>query len=294
LARIDSEIPPTSGRSERNAMRGGLYLPRRDIVLWVSAIFLLNQLSAAIFTGPSVSLEQLATDIGAIGIFQLMAWYAILRLLIGSDPITVARWRDLLVALVPCLLLFLPTAQIMWVAAAGIAIYWWVFNASDPKLRAAGVVLVALSVQAFWGHVFFHLVAFPLLCAETAVVGAVLEIARAGTIWQDNVITGPSGFGIVILDDCSAFHNLSLAMLCWITLSKLRHQNWYSYDFVIGILVGLTMIFLNVVRLCLMAWNIDLYHYWHDGIGAEIFAIGASLSVLLISLYGSRPGRTVA
>jgi hypothetical protein len=38
-----------------------------------------------------------------------------------------------------------------------------------------------------------------------------------------------------------------------------------------------------------MAWNNDLFHYWHDGLGAEIFAIGASLMILSISLYGAGP-----
>jgi hypothetical protein len=37
-----------------------------------------------------------------------------------------------------------------------------------------------------------------------------------------------------------------------------------------------------------MASNNDLFEYWHDGPGAEIFAIGASLMILLISLYGAR------
>jgi hypothetical protein len=37
-----------------------------------------------------------------------------------------------------------------------------------------------------------------------------------------------------------------------------------------------------------MAHDINLYHYWHEGAGADIFAIGASLTIFLISLYGSR------
>ena len=49
------------------------------------------------------------------------------------------------------------------------------------------------------------------------------------------------------------------------------------------------MILFNVVRICLMGWDINLYHYWHDGTGAQIYAIGASLTILLMSLYGSRP-----
>jgi hypothetical protein len=263
-------------------------LLRRDVFIWTSVVLFLNQFAAKIFEAPSESLEQLITEAGAISIFQYIAWFAIFRLLIGSDPGPRARWWDVLVTVPLCFLVFLPTARSIWVAAVGVAFYGGLFNRGDPRLRAAGIVLAALSVQAFWGHVFFRLVAFPLLCAETAVVGTILQVIRAGTVWQDNVITGLNGYGIVILNQCSSFHNLSLAMLCWVTISKLRHHNWRLSDFLIGGVVGLTMILWNVARLCVMAWNIDLYTYLHSGNGAEIFALSASLSVFLISLYGSR------
>jgi len=67
-----------------------------------------------------------------------------------------------------------------------------------------------------------------------------------------------------------------------------RRQDWQSRDLLIGGVVGATMILFNLARLCLMAWSDDLFHYWHDGIGSEIFAVGAWLTVLSISLYGSR------
>jgi hypothetical protein len=129
-------------------------------------------------------------------------------------------------------------------------------------MRAAGIVLAALSVQEFWGHVFFNLVALPLPRAETAVVGMMLETARAGTVWQDNVITGPNGFGIMIYTGCSSFYNPSLAMLCWFTVSRFRNQNWQIRDFMVGSVVGGTIILLNIARLFLMTWDIDLFHYW--------------------------------
>jgi hypothetical protein len=77
-------------------------------------------------------------------------------------------------------------------------------------------------------------------------------------------------------------------------LSKLRHQNWRVRDFLIGGVVVGTMIVFNLSRLYLMAWDIDLLYYWHDGAGAEIFAISSSVTILLISLYGSRPTRRPA
>lgn len=262
--------------------------PRRLVFVWATAILSLNQLLPVIRQMPAASFEAFLNDLCAVGIFQYLAWYAILRLLGSSDPTAAARSQDVLVIAALCLLLFLPTTRSIWIAALGIAIYLWIFSGGDLKVRAAGTVLGALSVQEFWGHVFFNLVAVPLLHVETAVVGTLLETARPGTMWQDNVITGPNGFGIIVYTGCSSFHNLSLAMLCWLTVSKLRNQSWSNRDLVVGSAVGATIVLLNVMRLFLMTWDIDLYHYWHDGVGAEIFGIGASITILLISLFGSR------
>jgi exosortase/archaeosortase family protein len=270
--------------------RRGRAASRREVFLWAAAILFLNQLFVLVKEFPAVSLETL----GTIGIFQYMAWYVIFRLLGSSDPMPAARPQDFLATGALCLAVFARTNSMVWVAATGIAIYLWFLSAGDRKLRAAGTVLAALATQELWGHLFFDLVAVQLLSAEAAVVGTLLEIARPGTVWQDNIITEPNGYGVLILPPCSSFHNLSLAMLCWVTISMLRRQDWQARDFVIGAAIGGTMILLNIARICLMAWNIDLYYYWHDGTGAEIYAIGATLTVLLMSLYGSKPARRLA
>jgi exosortase/archaeosortase family protein len=263
-------------------------LPRRDIFIWISTILFLNFLLDIFTKYPELSVTAVLTDLAAIGIFQYIAWYAIFYLLLCSDAALLSGRRDFVIGVMFCAAMLVPTSRIIWVVATGVAIYWYIFDLNDLKLRAAAIILGALSVQELWGHVFFNAIAYPLLCAETAVVGSFLEIIKAGTVWQDNVITGPTGYGIVIFGDCSAFHNLSLAMLCWITISKLRHQTWRKKDFGVASVIGLTMIILNIMRLCLMAWSLDLYRYWHDGAGSNIFAIGASLLVLLASLYGSK------
>jgi exosortase/archaeosortase family protein len=278
----------TGAPTEAIEARRGLDLPRRDLFLWVCAIIFLNQLLTAVNQLPLAAPGQALSDLAAFSVFQIMAWYAIFRLLASTDPRQVANMRDILIALALCLPLFLPTTRTIKVLALGTAIFFWIRGRGDPKLRAAGVVLGALTIQEYWGHIIFDLFALPLLRAETAVVGTLVQAARAGTVWQGNVITGPSGFGIVVYSGCSSFHNLSLAMLCWLTVSRLRNQDWRSRDLLIGCVIGATMIACNVTRLCLMAWNADLYEYWHNGLGAQIFAVGASVLALLLSLYGSR------
>ena len=284
-------VPATGILTNIGAARAAVNLPRRDIFTWVCVIILLNQLFELVKQAPSASSVQLLSDLGAVGVFQIMAWYAIFRLLASSDPAPVAQLRDFLIAVALCGLVFVPSNGIIWLAALGLAIFGLLFYGRDPRLRAAGIVLAALSVQEFWGRVLFELSALPLLRAETAVVGTMLQAVRAGTVWRDNVITGPSGHGIVLYDGCSSFHNLSLAALCWVSVRSLGLQSWQVRDFVTGCAVGMTMILFNVTRLCLMAWDADLYSYWHDGGGVQIFDIGASTTILLMSLYGSRSAR---
>jgi len=216
-----------------------------------------------------------------------MAWYAVFRLLASGDPVP-PRHSDLPVAATLCLVILLPTSRMVWVSAAGVGAYLCLFSAGDRNFRAAGTVLIALSVQEFWGHILFNFVALPVLLVETAVVGTLLEVTQAGISWQGNAISGEDGHGIMIYTGCSSFHNLSLALLCWATVSRLRDQNWQKRHFTTLLVVTISMILLNTSRLYLMALSDNHFKYWHDGAGAEIFAVGASVTILLISLYGTK------
>ena len=284
MSALATAAPATIGEARR-----GLDLPRRDLFLWICAILFFNEVLGAVNQLHSTSPGQILSDLAAASVFQIMAWYAIFRLLASSDPRQVAQLRDILVALALCLPLFLPTTRTIKFVALGAAIFSWIRGRDDPNLRGAGVVLAALTVQQYWGHIVFDIFALPLLQAETAVVGTLVQVLRAGTVWQGNVITGPSGFGIVVYSACSSFHNLSLAMLCWLTVTRLRNQSWRRRDLLTGCVIGAAMIACNVARLCLMAWSPGFYEYWHNGPGAQIFAVGASVMVLVLSLYGSRP-----
>jgi Transmembrane exosortase (Exosortase_EpsH) len=176
----------------------------------------------------------------------------------------------------------------VWFAATAIGVYLVLTPDGDRKLRSAGIVLFALSVQEFWGHQLFEVIASPLLRAETAVVGIILQTVQSGAYWQDNMITAKSGWGIVIYPACSSFHNVSLALLGWVTISRLASDPWRGRDYAVAGMIAAVMISMNMTRLLLMAVNENLYHYWHDGTGNQIFAITASLFVLLASLFAVR------
>jgi hypothetical protein len=261
----------------------------RNLYLGITGLLCFINIAGTIIKKPFFG--DLVHILCAVGIFQYLSWYAVYHFINNSDPKSIADRRDYLGIMVsfmvlPFCLLF-PRA--FWITTTGIALYWVFMSRDDSKLRTAGIILGALSTQGLWGMVFFDLVAAPyLLPAETAVVGTLMSVVRSGTIWQNTIITDSNGFGLQIFSGCSSFHNLSLATLCWLTINRLQHQSWQIRDCIIGGVIGGMMILLNVLRLCLMAWNLKFFYYWHDGAGAEIFAVSASLMMLLMSLYGKR------
>ena len=263
-------------------------ISRIAVFRWAIVILLANQVLAIIKEGGSIATLDPITSLLSVGVFQCMAWYAVFRLLGGGDRTKTASNRDWTTALALCLLVFVPAPQILWVAATAISVYLLLTPADDRKLCSAGIVLLALSVQEFWGHQLFELIASPLLRAETAVVGTMLQMVQTGADWQDNMITAKSGWEIVVYPYCSSFHNVSLALLCWVTISRLASDAWRIRDFRVAGAIAAAMILMNSTRLLLMSFNEELYHYWHDGTGNQIFAIGASLLVLLGSLLAVR------
>ena len=262
--------------------------PRRNVFIWAAAILFSNHLVGVARGMWPGSAGELISGLCAVGVFQYLAWYAIFRLLGASSPIPVAKQKDVLVIVALCLLMFFPNSKMIWIAAIGVAVYLLICSRGDLSMRAAGMVLAALSVQEFWGHIVFQLITMPLLRAETAVVGTMLQLTRGGMMWYDNIITTQRGHGIVLYPYCSSFHNLSLALLCWVSLTRLRYLKWRRHDFVLGGLVACMVILMNTTRLYLMALDADAYHFWHDGTGSNIFEVGATVSVLLLTVYGSR------
>jgi hypothetical protein len=260
------------------------HLNRHTLFLWALMILFSNYIVAFLGKSTEAATTNFSTNADGIGFFQCVAWYAIFRLLLASNRDTLATTTDFLFCVLACLLLLLPTTKMLWLATFCIGAYLFVVGTADHHLRAAGIVLGALAVQKFFMHLFFISFASEILRLETAVLAEILAVMRPGTIWHDNIIIGPDGHGIIMYSGCSSFHNVSLTLLSWISFVKLRHIGSSFEVFAKGLAITGTMILLNFVRLLFMAWNISLYHFWHDGVGVLIFEISASASILMLCM----------
>ena len=218
--------------------------------------------------------------------FSISAGTPCFRLLADSGPPQPTSRLDIAFGLVASLIPFLPAASFAWISITAVGLYLLFTSPRESKTRAAGIVLLALSFNGLWGPQFFDFFAFPLLRADTALVGAALSLTQPGISWHDTLIASPE-HSIVVYGPCSSFHNISLSLLCWVALTKLVRPAWAPGDALVAFLVCAAVVVLNTTRLYIMALGPSQFAYWHTGFGADLFAWTTPAVVIAVSLWGA-------
>ncbi|WP_165842963.1 archaeosortase/exosortase family protein [Phenylobacterium deserti] len=168
-----------------------------------------------------------------------------------------------------------------------------VLTSRDVNARAAGAVMLALAVHQLWSKILFAAVGPEIVKVDATLVGWATQLFVPGATWTGNIITTSPTFSIVVEEGCSSFSNVSLALLCYMSVSRLERPEWRQGDlWVIGATCAV-QILLNVARIFAMAQSYPLFQFWHDGAGAGIYAAAAAACAVLISAVGTRlVGRT--
>jgi hypothetical protein len=257
------------------------------LFIWLAAILLANQLFRAAGGTHWQIIDALTADLALKSVFYYLAWYAVFRLLLDSNAARSANALDFAFGLFVCLANFLTANSIVWLSTTAMALYVWATSAGDDKMRSAAAVILALALNGFWGPRVFESLAFYILRADAALVGTVLSAANSQITQQETIVGVSGGHSIIVYGPCSSFHNISLGLLCWVTVTKLMRSNWVRADFAIAALVCVTVIALNATRLSILALGADNFAYWHSGRGAELFNWATTLAVLAISIWGA-------
>ena len=88
---------------------------------------------------------------------------------------------------------------------------------------------------------------------------AALEPLHAGFARDGLAISSPTWSGVVVEEGCSAFRNVSLATLIWISLVKLDSLTMRPAYFVIAAAMIAATVALNTVRIAMMALSPEMY-----------------------------------
>ena len=157
---------------------------------------------------------------------------------------------------------------------------------SDPRLSSIGQLLLALAFYEWLGPALFHLLSPVALQVETTAVQALL--APLGGFTRDGLTIsgGANGHSIAIEEGCSAFHNLSLATLIWLSLVKLETLTMRPLHWRLLAAMAAATVALNTVRIAVMAQSYPLYDYWHNGAGVPILSAAMLGTILAVFLVG--------
>jgi hypothetical protein len=287
---------PSASASVTPTVGGGrsiISIARRELFLWLACIIAVNDILFLSANPPGGApalanpLEAIVHTLASKNVFHYLAWYAVVSLVLGSDRRQPASTLDVALALSTASLIVLPVYLWVWLSATLTGLYLLAAHRNDARLAAAAAVLLALAFNGYWGPRLFDFLAYYILRADAVLVGTVLSLTQPGMSWEGTIVGKPEGHRVFIYSPCSSFHNISLGLLCWVSLTKLVRTSWERSDLAVALLVCAAVITLNATRLYLMALSPGHYSYWHGGIGEQLMAWATTATVLLISLGGA-------
>lgn len=168
--------------------------------------------------------------------------------------------------------------------AAGFAAPLWLYRSAAPGSveRRTALVLAAIGAQLVFGHLFLLLFGEAVLRADTALVSWAASAESVG-----NMVTRADGSNVIITSGCSSVHNVSLALLGWVSLVQLlglrvdRRLLWW------GAASLLAMIALNAGRIVTLVWYPEHFAFLHHGTGGAMFGWAGLFVFTLIAGYSA-------
>lgn len=197
-----------------------------------------------------------------INVIVLLACFVGISALLGDDrderdTITPV---DLTVAAVFVGLVILPIFAMSWVALTGLSAYILLFARGSASRFRGAIVMLALTVPMLWSRLVFQFFAKFVLSIDAFLVASMLGTNRSG-----NMVSFADGSGqMVVLAPCSSLANMSLAFLCWISITQWAKHRWTPMDLVWSGLACASVIAVNVTRISLMGVGRSYYDAIHN------------------------------
>jgi hypothetical protein len=200
--------------------------------------------------------------------------------IIVRDRTGQVRSADVAVGAAFVFLIILPIGPLSWLAVTTLCIYILV-STNDPALRRGAVILFATTVPMLWSRMLFQFFANQILQVDASLVGWLLGTHRTGTL----VEFADSSGQLAILPGCSSLANVSLAFLCWVTVSQFVHHKSCAYDILWCLLACASVVTINITRISiegLSQWHYTTFHSpWGDAVAnTTLLGLTIGFSVL--------------
>jgi hypothetical protein len=261
-----------------------LSVPRADFFAGLFILGCANGLGAQAIQ----SVNRLGWARAAFNTFEIsvFVWIACLAgvLFVLADRDEIICLSDIAVGAGILLLAILPIGALSWVAVATLSLYILLFTNDSFSRRKGSVILLATTVPMFWSRLLFKFLANPILEIDASFVAWLLGTGRTGNV----VGFGDDSGTLVILSGCSSLTNMSLAFLCWITISQsVYHHRWSPLDAFWCFLACLSAVAVNITRISVMGlsqWHYNFIHSQGSDIVVNLIVVVLAVGISLLGV----------
>jgi hypothetical protein len=206
----------------------------------------------------------------------LMACVAGISLLLldKSDEIRVA---DLVFGAGFLVVIAVPINPAIWMVITALSFYILLLTNPQSARRRGAIIFLATAVPMFWSPYLFKFFANFILELDASLVAWMLHSARVGNMVR---FADDSGY-LVLFPACSSLANVSLAFLCWVTMSQFLRHRWSRQDLVWCFLACAAVVAVNVTRISIMGLSPANYERLHSGVGEMVVNL-----VILVATIG--------
>jgi exosortase/archaeosortase family protein len=260
---------PAESSTELSAPRSGVVgvlrraMSREEFFAGLYILGLINGLGGQIIQSINVD-GWSASAFERISVIEFLACFAGVALLL-RDTKEAVRTLDLAFGAIFLLFIILPVGVLSWVGVTGLSLYVLLTQPS-PSVRRGAIILLAVTVPMLWSRLLFQFFADIILGIDAALVASVLGTDRVGNVVR---FFDSSGY-MVVQPGCSSLANMSLAFLCWVTVTQWVNHRWSPTDIIWCLLTCVSVIAVNVIRISLMGLSQGHYQTLHTEFGYTI------------------------
>lgn len=278
-------LTSTAGPAHDAARRTSTsFLSRPSVFAVTGCVATVNAFAGKIATSlHGQSLSHVLLDLGGV---SAIVWFAIGSLFLiaqENDIPSPLRHGDKAVSALVLMLSFIP---FNFAAAVGLLVnglYLALRSPRDDIHRRMGIVMLALTGPLIWGRLLLALLGAPLLGIDARLAGWI-----AGTAVEGNVVALRDGGSLYVALGCSSVHNMSLALLLFVTLTQMLRLRYTGLLVATGIAAALAMAVVNVLRLAALARFPQYFDLLHAGWGGSLFGLSSFVAAGAIIAGGIR------
>jgi exosortase/archaeosortase family protein len=286
-AALEAEDPhqiETYGSPPRNSGQACTFASMNELFAGLIVVGFANGISES---ATNMVLEEgLLTAVLSTFNISVLVWVALASgvsfLLRGPTlPLTRLGWIAAGIALAAILV---PITPLSWLAIAGLALYAIAQSSPSSHLRRGAWILLAMTVPMFWGRLLFATMSDIILKGDALLVSWIVGSSRVG-----NVVQFADGSGYLwIAPACSSLANISLAILCWTTFSRILNRHGSPNDVLWVLGASATVVAINVIRISLIGLHPEYYELIHGPLGSTAANWLTFAAMSAICLFGVR------